>query len=731
MSTGAVDPLHRLAGLYGIETAYTDAYGRHRQVPRDSLRALLVAMGVEPFGERQIGERLREVERRRAARLAEPVLVVSEQQATAIPVHLPDPATAGRITWQLTLETGESIEGASPADRLQAHACGDPTRRTLRLRRRLPVGEHRLDLGVGDHGEGALRARTQLIVAPERCFLPDDLDQDRLFGLSAQLYGLRSERDLGIGDFQDLAELCALGARNGASLIGINPLHALFPAEPRHFSPYSPSNRSFLNPLYIALDRMPELEESEPARALLADPAMQAAIEAVRREELVQYHAVWSLKARLLEALFETFRARHLQPGLETARGRGFLSFAREMGQPLFLQACFDTLHEMMLKEHGIWSWRDWPEGLRSPEGPEVGAFAAAHGERIVFFQWLQWVADDQLRAAQHRARAGGARVGLYRDLAVGVHPDGAAAWSFPGVTVAGVSVGAPPDQFNPRGQSWGLAPFSPVGLRRSAYRPLTLDLRQNMRHAGAVRIDHVMGLSRLFWIPAGASPAEGAYIRYPLDDLTRLIALASRRERCLVVGEDLGTVAPGFRETMHKAGVLSYRVLWFERGATGGVQPARRYPKRALITVSTHDLPTLAGFFVGRDLDWREQLDLYPERGAAEAARADRRQHSALLVQALRRAKLLPEDLDRDDPGFAEQLRVAAHAWLAATPSQLMMVQLEDLIGEVEQANLPGTTDEHPNWRRRLPLELAEFAALPALERLRQVMVAAGRSTL
>lgn len=714
------DPLQRLAGLYGIEPAYIDAFGRHREVPRESLRALLVAMGVEPFADRQIATRLREVERRRATRLIEPVVVLTAREAIALPVQVPERSAAERLCWRIETEAGETVEGRTPLAELRADA-DHPGQHLLRLRRRLPVGEHEIALGLDDPEGSDRRARSRLIVTPSRCFLPDDLDRERLFGLSAQLYALRSERDFGIGDFADLEALCRLGAANGASVIGVNPLHALFPAEPRHFSPYSPSNRSFLNPIYIAPDRVPGFAPGD-------DPALAAALRSARAAPLVDYPAVARIKQQLLKPLFATFRAEHLRPSQESDRGHAFLAFTRQSGRPLFLQACFDTLHETMLERHGLWSWRDWPDGLCHADAPEVGAFAAAHGERIVFFQWLQWIADEQLAQAQHRALEAGMAVGLYRDLAVGVHPDGATAWSFPDVTVPGVSVGAPPDAFTPKGQSWGLAPFSPVGLRRHAYRPLIDDLRQNMRHAGAVRIDHVMGLSRLFWIPVGAPPAAGAYVRYPLHDLTRLIALSSQRERCLVIGEDLGTVAPGFRETMQKAGILSYRVLWFERGEGGTFLPPKRYPKRALITVSTHDLPTLQGFVQARDLDWRHRLDPGGDPEAAASAAEERRRERDLLVTALRRAGLLTDDADPEDPAFAALLEAAAHAWLASTPSQIMMVQLEDLLGEVEQVNLPGTTDEHPNWRRRLPLPLDEIARLPALGRLRAIMAAAGR---
>ena len=719
------DPLHRLARHFGIEPAFQDAFGKTREVPRDSLRALVAAMGLEPFGEAEVADRLAEIEDRRAHRLVDPVVVRGQHEPLRIPLTLPAPDDRGSIHFRLRLADGTLEQGRSRVDRLGVMP-DSPSKRALELRHRPPVGEHWLEVWQGD---AEVASEVALIVAPERCFGMDDMGRDRLWGLGAQLYGLRRSDGFGIGDFSDLGRLAEIGGGHGASFIGVSPLHALFAAEPRHISPYSPSDRSFLNPLYIDPRAVPEFARSEEAVRLLDEPDWQGRLHAAQNAELVDYPAVAALKSPLFEALFRTFRAEHLQAGHETARGGAFQAFVQKGGAALFAQACFDALHEIMLHEHGIWSWRDWPEGFRHPDAAGVQTFATDHAERIAYFQYLQWIADEQLDRVQTRARAAGMPIGLYRDLAVGVAPDGSMAWRNAGVTVTGAAVGAPPDLFNTKGQNWGLAPYSPVGLQNARYRPMIDDLRQNMRHAGAVRIDHVMGLARLFWIPDGASPAEGAYVRYPLQDLLKLIALQSVRERCLVVGEDLGTVPEGFRETMGEAGILSYRLLWFERTQGGGILPPRDYPERALISASTHDLPTIRGFFAGHDLDWRERLDMQASAEDAADARATRASDRKLLIEALRRAGLLEADLDPGSADFHEHLEVAVHGWLASTPSQLMMVQLEDLVHELEQANLPGTIDQHPNWRRRLPLTIEELAEAPALARLEAIMTTAGRS--
>lgn len=720
-----LDPLHRLARHYGIEPAFQDAFGRSRTVPRDSLRALIAAMGMPAFGEPEVLDRLVAAESRRAHRLVEPVVVRGEHEDLRIPLTLHPPADTGWIHFRLHRADGGEDEGQVGVDRLDV--LGDaPERRALTLHQKLPIGEHRLELW---HGDAGAISEVALIVTPERCFGLEDMGRDRLWGLGAQLYGLRRTDGFGVGDFTDLGRLAEVAGHYGASFVGVNPLHALFPAEPRHISPYSPSDRGFLNPVYIDPRAVPEFEHAEPARRLYDEPGFRDRLHQAEDAGIVDYPAAAALKNPLLEALFETFRDLHLQPGQETERGRAFQAFVSMGGQTLFSHACFDALHETMLHEHGIWSWRDWPEGVQHPDGADVPAFAATHAERILFFQYLQWLAHEQLERVQVRARAAGMPIGLYRDLAVGVSPDGAMAWRNGGATVTGATIGAPPDLFNPKGQNWGLAPYSPVGLVNARYRPLIGDLAENMRHAGAVRIDHVMGLARLFWIPEGATPAEGAYVRYPLHDLVKLVALQSVRERCLVIGEDLGTVPEGFRETMDAAGVLSYRLLWFERTADGGVLPPRDYPRRALISASTHDLPTIRGYFAGHDLDWRDRLHMQASAEEAAEARTSRLEDRALLVEALQDAGLLAPDLDPDGPDFHEHLEVAIHGWLASTPSQLMMVQLEDLLHEIEQANLPGTVDEHPNWRRRLPLTVEELADAPALARLDQIMTTAGRN--
>ena len=726
----ARDPIRRLGQLYGIDPSYTDIWGKRRRTSEATERALLEAMGAKVGSEREIADSLREAEARPWRRMLAPVRVVAPPEPLEVTFSLPARFDGTAVEWTLAEEAGECREGTLRPDEFAAVGTAEVDGETYRRWRMplpsdLPHGYHRLSMAVRGQSR-AHSATMRVIVTPARCHGAER--SNRLWGLIAQLYGVRSARNWGMGDFTDLADLADRAAAAGAGAVGVNPLHALFPADPNHISPYSPSSRLFLNVLYLDVEAVPDLPESSEAQALIGDAGFRRQIDQARAADLVDYPAVWRLKRRALELLFESFQARHLLSS--SARARAFAEFRAEMGEALEQHAVFDALHEHALQTSGIWTWQNWPEALRRPDSAEVAAFAREHRERVDFFAYLQWLADLQLKAAQARARAQGMPIGLYQDIAVAVNPASAMAWANPGISLSGASVGAPPDWFNPNGQNWVLAPLSPVGLRETAYDVFAAALRHNMRYAGAVRIDHVMGLQRLFWMPEGANPSEGAYVRYPFDDLVRIIALESERHRCLVIGEDLGTVPRGFRPAMRRAGLLSCRVLYFERERDGAFVAPEAYPRQALVSASTHDLPTVKGFWGARDVRWRETLRRFPDEDALKQARVERDRDRVLLLRALERAELLPTGIDPEAPPveISDELVVAIHRYLAESPGCLLMVQLEDASGEEEQPNLPGT-DEHPNWRRKLRPSLEELPDQPMVRRLAAVMAATGRS--
>ena len=556
-----------------------------------------------------------------------------------------------------------------------------------------------------------------LIVTPEQAFGAADLGRGRLWGLTLPLYGLRSKANWGLGDFGDLAAFAALMAPLGASLVGINPVHALFPPLVERISPYAPSSRRFLNVLLISIERAARLVGGLPAGAAGAEAGRM--LERARASELVDYPVVSGLKLQALERLFGAFTQ---------ASGPGRAAFERfraAAGPGLERHAVFEALLEhLVARDPACRCWRNWPSEYRRPESPAVAAFTARHAQRVEFFQFLQWLADEQLGQAQAEARAAGMPVGLYLDLAVGVDPDGAEAWADP-LTVAGrVRIGAPPDDFSPKGQDWGLAPLAPLALRDQAYGPFVELLRRNMAHAGALRIDHVLGLRRSFWRPPERDLA-GAYVRYPLADLLGLIALEAHRQRCVVVGEDLGTVPHGLRADLTGAGLLGCRVLYFEREPDGRFRGSANYPRACLASISTHDLPTLAGFWVGRDIDWRERLGLFADPAQAARERTERGEIRRRLLELLAAEGLLPPGVDPGDPPaeLPWDVAVALHRLLARSPAEVVVMQLEDALEQVEQANLPGTTGEHPNWRRRLDVPLERIATDPRVMALAQAI--------
>ena len=701
--------LARLARLYGIERSYYDIWGRRHLTSATSERALLAVMGVPATSDAEVAYSLAAADSAVWRAPLPPVIVTRTTRPSAI-VTLPEPAR--RLAWSVRTEAGQSLRGEVDPASLQvtgsAMVDGARHQRYRLPLPRLPMGYHQLELADG-------QASTHLIVAPRRAFGVADVGAgDRLWGVTAPLYGVHSESSWGIGDLADLGQLAQVCGGLGASFVGINPIHAQLPAAPDRYSPYSPSSRRFLNVLLIAIEQVPELAHSESARALLASPDFRARLGQARGAELIDYLAVAALKLEVLALLFETFRAQS-----RSRRRAAFEAFRREAGPSLERQALFDALFERFRRQDPPQhTWQTWTLPYRDVASTEVARFAAAHRERVAFFAYLQWLAAEQLEQAQRQA-SGAMQLGLYLDLAVGVSPDGAEAWAHRGSIVAGASLGAPPDEFNEAGQNWGLAQLSPHALRARAYAPLIEVLRSGMRHAGALRIDHILGLQRSFWWPAGGAP--GAYVRQPVDDLLGVVALESHRQRCVVVGEDLGTVPGGLRRLLDRAGVLGCSVLYFEREADGSFRRTVHYRTGTIASVGTHDLPTLAGFWAGRDIDWRERLGLYGDPGQGEREHGARRAEITGLLRLLAAEGVLPEGIEPEAPpdDLPWPVTVALHRMLARSPALLMALQLEDALGAIEQANLPGTIDQHPNWRRRLALSLAQLGRARRLKEL------------
>ena len=682
VSTGARgdSALRDLAEAMGVLPRWCDLAGVEQATGPDTQRALLAAMGVRATGEAETRESLADHRARQAARRIPEEIVVAAGTEGRIPLE-------GAADWRLELEAGDTHEGRDEREIVLP----------------LPAGLHRLT--VGDE-------LCLVIAAPKRAPAVDDLaGRSKAWGLSAALYGLRSARNLGVGDYRDLAVAAEQAAGLGADFIGINPVHARGTARDG-FSPYSPTCRTALEPGHIAPDAAPGFGHCAEVRRLLK--ASAADLEAARAGDLVDYEAHECLQREILEALF---RATIEADGSAAA---DLAAWRQGPGRALDWFAVFEALAGV----HGP-DWRAWPGVLQAAGSPEVRRFAAEHADTVRYHAWLQRLAAGQLAGAQAAATGAGMAFGLYLDLAAGVRPGGADTWASPTCFAEGVSLGAPPDAFSPDGQTWNLAPFNPAGLRAARYEPFVRMLRAAMAHAGIVRIDHVLGLDRSFWVPECGAP--GGYVRYPLEPLLGIIRIEAARAGCIVVGEDLGSVPRGLRRRLADAGLLGCAVMQFETGEHG-FRPPRHYHRASLASAGTHDTPTLKGWWSGRDIELRHRLGRITEkdRTASLAARAAER---GALCRLLVEEGHAPSDLDPGTPPAEadDATVVAVHALLAGAGSSLLAVQLDDALGIAEQQNLPGTIDEHPNWRRRYPVAVEALADDPGLAAIATVVGSRG----
>jgi 4-alpha-glucanotransferase len=619
--------LKTLGAVCGIVEGYHDIWGNYHSTSPATLRALLGAMGVDVTSLPAAEDELRRRERERDGSLCEPLVIVTGDGAQTIEVKLPPGVTAEEVRVRadggsapLEIEVSGGSEGAA----------------SLRLVRALPTGVHRLQVWL-ERKEGDLVAETRLAVCPARGYAPPAVaDGGRIWGVNFPLYGLRSERNWGIGDFEDLRLAVTWAAELGADLVGLLPLHALFNAEPYGTSPYYPSSRLFLNPIYLAVDRVPEASEQENAR-FLASPEFRERIERARRGELVEYGAVWALKREALARCHEAFR-RLAVSDPASPRVEAFCRWREGQGQALEDFAVFSAVREHLGRERGYGSpWQEWPEELRSPRSEGVSRFRSERAEAVEFQAYLQWLAREQLGWAGQAACNGRMAVGLYLDMALGVDPTGADAWIYQDVLARGASAGCPPDPFSLLGQRWGVPPPIPERHRRSGYAYFLETLEGTAAQTGALRIDHVLALWRLFWVPGELPPSEGAYVAERSEELLGLSRLVSAQNRCLVVGEDLGTIPPEVRTGLMDSGFYSYRVLIFEKGEDGRFRSPEAYPRQALVSVATHDLPSLDGFWTERDIEVKRALARYPHDDAArnevEGRRWDKRQLLEMLA--------------------------------------------------------------------------------------------------
>lgn len=710
--------LRALAERLGITSAYWDLTGRERSTSDATREALLAAMRVDAASEAAAERALAALGALATARWLDPVLVWREYAGAvpAVPVRVPAGADTG--SWRLELREEGGARHAAEGRLPLPGARDNEGRVLLALPVSPPHGHHELCLAVEGPGL-AVRAAQRFVMAPRTLLgVEERTGGPRAFGISTNLYTVRSGTDQGFGDLSDLGALLEWCGERGGAFVGVNPLHAI-PSRGLAITPYSPSSRLFRNVLYLDVEAVPELADCEAARARLAEPAFRAALARLRASAVIDHDAVLDAKLAVLEPLFAAFRA----GGAAAPRAAAFAAYRAREGETLEDFATWEVLAETLgAPGPPATDWSAWPARYRDPRGAAVAAFRSERAEAIAFRAWLQFELDEQLARAAARGRAAGLSIGVYQDLAVGSAPDSADTWMAQDCYARGVAVGAPPDDYAPDGQNWGFPPLDPHRLRADGYRSWSRLLRANLAHAGALRIDHAMGMMRLFWIPAGRPGHEGAYVHYPVEEMLGVLALESRRAGALVIAEDLGTVPPAFRERLADWQVLSSAVVYFERDG-GAYRPAAAYPPRALATVETHDLVPLAGHAAGKDLAIRRRVGQLADDDALAAARAARAaEHEALLAR-LREEGLLDGE---GEPPYAA-LCVAVHAFLARTPSALVAASLDDLAAETEPVNVPGVPiEQHRSWSRRMarplevlrddPLAAAVLAALRAV---------------
>lgn len=686
--------MRALADHLGILAEYVDQTGREKRATSDRTRvALLAAMGFDASSERAAAGALTELRARDSERLLLPVRVTPDA-ATPITGRLPR-GWPSRVEWEL-----EVTDEEGKAFRRQGRGTPRGRELTLSFDEPLAIGYHAVRLTVRGKRQNT-SGEQRLIVVPPRCVTPDTLlGGERVIGLTANLYSLRSAGNWGVGDASDLKRLAEWAASIGAVFVGVNPLHALRNRGDA-VSPYGPVSRVFRNALYVDVEAVPELAANEDARRMI--DSARAQLEELRTAHRLDYEAVMALKRPVLEALHATFVANHR--GKDTPRGRAYAEYVAAQGEALENFATWSVIDE---REKGT-AWQAWPPELRDAHGAAVRALRVRERERVDFFRWLQFELDRQLGAAQSRSVSLGMPIGLYQDLAIGAGADGSDTWMRPQLFLDGVTIGAPPDPYAAEGQNWGLPAINPHQLAADGYAYWAQLVRAGLRHSGALRIDHVIGLFRQFWIPRGMKGRDGAYVRFPAEDLLGILALESVRAKALIVGEDLGTVPPEVGPALERWGVLSSKVLYFEQSRDGTrFKPSSSYPALALTTANTHDMPTLAAFWRELDIDLRSRVGSLATKQAVEAARRERAAAREALATTLLEEGLWPVG---DEPTSDLALRAAVHAFLRRTPSWLVGLSLDDLAGELEPVNLPGVApDRWPSWTRRMTMSLEDI---------------------
>jgi 4-alpha-glucanotransferase len=715
-ATDYEDALSRAADECGVSREYWDIFQKRHSVSSEVRRQILQALGwkVETF---EVLEQQRAEAFRRDADAALPNTVVVGSSDRAIPVSF-DGLAEGLLRYEILLESGEANVGKIEVSELRVtrESVLDEQRwktYLLPLPAEIPLGYHTLKISL----KKRTRGRCNLIVCPDRAYLPDDFSNDRrTAGFNVALYGLRSERNWGCGDFTDLKEIVQWAHNEiGFSFIGLNPLHALHNRAPYNTSPYLPLSIFYQNLIYVDIERVPEFEVSSCAQHLLRSPRVQGRIRELREAEFVDYFHVDRLKRCFLKMLFRTFLRERMQNPM---RAEAFAEYCAREGDLLHKFALYCALNEVLHKQdRNRWTWLHWPKKFQNSESIACKTFAKQYPRTVAFYKYIQFVIEEQLSDTQAFAKECGMSIGLYHDLAVATDSCGSDLWAYRRFYVNGCRVGAPPDDFSPNGQDWAFPPPNTPAHRDDGYRLYRASIRKAIKHSGALRIDHVMRLFRLFWIPNSATAAEGTYVRDNATDLLGILALESVRNKSIIIGEDLGTVTDEIRDSLSRFDILSYRLFYFEKNHSHkSFKRSQEYPQRALVSSTTHDLPTIVGFWTSADIEARKSAGLIDEQTYL-SQRSDRMHEKQRMLDCLHTENLLPPHYPRNAgevPELDGHLHNAFVGFLAQARSMILLLNQEDLTLEKYQQNLPGSTAEYPNWQRKMRVKIEELRSAP-----------------
>ncbi len=708
--------INELAELYGIIPEYWDIFGKKHVASIETKKAILKAMKLNVDSDESVKNEIYSQKARPWNRFLEPVRVVSaNDQPFKISIYVPvEEAEEDKIgiSWSIKNEEGKKINEFT----LTRNELTISDRRWMYGRRYIKIdlndkchrdiGYYSIDIKFKIPNM-KISGRSKIFITPNCCYIPPDLEYTKTWGLSINLYSIRSSKNWGAGDFGDLKKIVKWVSELKGGFVGINPLHAIQNKKPFGISPYSPITRLYKNFIYLDIEKIPEVKQLK-GQLVIGNRQWEEIFKQLRNEDLIDYEKVAAIKEKCLRSAFEVFYEKWIAaPSAHNDRIENFKRYITEEGDNLESFAAYLALS----KEFGE-NWQEWPEEYRMPLSYTVQTFKETHEKEILFYKYIQWLIDDQLKENSELSENLGMTIGLYHDLAIGSVGGGSDVWMAQNVIAERIDLGAPPDDFNPTGQNWGLPPIIPEKLKESGYEFFIQSIRKNMRYFGALRIDHALGMFRQFWIPKGMHASHGAYVKQPTEDLLRIIALESVRNRTVIIAEDLGTIGENVRETLFRFRMLSYRLLYFERNYPDpSFLSPERYPEMALCAVTTHDLPTIYGWWVGRDIELKKRLRIFTDESTHKMHVEHRERDMDLLLNSLKSYGILePSAYSLKPSEMTLELCIAIYEYLARTPCKLLAVSLDDIIGTLDQQNMPGITDSYPSWMQKTPITLKQM---------------------